>query len=103
MNKKKILQALIFNAITSKEGEVNIMNNIPMELIQMIKNGGNPQQLMLNMLEKTAASNPILGNLLSLAKNNDKKGIEDFARNMMKEQGKDFDTEFNAFRQSLGL
>lgn len=79
------------------------MNDIPMQLIQMIKNGGNPQQLVISMLEQNSANNPVLENLLSLAKNNDKNGIENFARNMMKEKGLDFDKEFNAFRQSLGL
>lgn len=78
-------------------------NNVPIQLLQMIKNGGNPQQLVLSILEQSTAGNPVLENLLNLAKNHDKAGIEKFARNMMKERGLDFDTEFNAFKQSLGI
>lgn len=73
------------------------------QLIQMIKNGGNPQQLMMGMLEQTSKNNPVLNNLLSLAKQGNTEEIENFARNMLKEQGKDFDTEFNSFKQSLGI
>ena len=69
----------------------------------MIKNGGNPQQIVLSMLESSTAGNPVLENLLLLAKQNKQKEIEDFARNLVKEKGLDFDTEFKAFRQTLGL
>lgn len=74
-----------------------------MQLIQMIKNGGNPQQLVLSMLEQNAGSNPVINNLLNLAKEGKTNEIEDIARNMFKEQGKDFDEEFNSFKQSLGF
>ena len=75
----------------------------PMQLIQMIKNGGNPQQLVLSMLEQNADSNPVINNLLNLAKEGKTNEIEDIARNIFKEQGKDFDKEFNSFKQSLGF
>lgn len=75
----------------------------PMQLIQMIKNGSNPQQLALSMLEQNAGSNPVINNLLHLAKEGKTDEIEDIARNMFKEQGKDFDKEFNSFKQSLGF
>lgn len=75
----------------------------PMQLIQMIKNGSNPQQLALSMLEQNAGSNPVINNLLNLAKEGKTDEIEDIARNMFKEQGKDFDKEFNSFKQSLGF
>lgn len=78
-------------------------NNLPMQIIQMIKNGGNPQQIVLSMLEQSSAGNPVIENLVNLAKNNDKKGIEDFARNMFKERGLDFDKEFTTFKNYLGL
>ena len=75
----------------------------PMQLIQMIKNGGNPQQLALSMLEQNADSNPVINNLLNLAKEGKTNEIEDIARNIFKERGKDFDKEFNSFKQSLGF
>jgi hypothetical protein len=42
----------------------------PMQLVQMIKGGSNPQQLMISILENQMANNPMGQNLLSLAKNN---------------------------------
>ena len=55
------------------------------------------------MLEQNSQDNPVLDNLLSLAKEGNTQEIENFARNMLKEQGKDFDKEFNSFKQSLGF
>lgn len=75
----------------------------PLQFIAMIKNGQNPQQLMLNFLEAEAENSPMTKNLLTLAKNKDSKGIEEIARNLYKERGLDFDKEFTAFKQLLGL
>ena len=75
----------------------------PGQLIQMIKGGKNPQQLMLNILQQNAQGNPMLQNLMMLAKNNRTADIEQIARNLAKEQGIDFDKEFNAFKQQFGL
>ena len=75
----------------------------PMQLIQMIKSGQNPQQLMLNMLQSQAQSNPIGANLLALAQNNNAQGIEQFARNFCASRGVDFDIEFTNFKNNLGL
>lgn len=75
----------------------------PRQFIQMIRSGKNPEQLMISYLESQAQSNPMSANLLTMAKNGDSAGLEQFARNFMASQGKDFDTEFKAFRQQLGL
>lgn len=75
----------------------------PIQLIQLIKNGKNPQQLMLGILEQQASSNPIFGNLMTLAKENRTADIEKFARNLAQAQGIDFDKEFAAFRRYYGL
>lgn len=76
----------------------------PMELITQIKQGKNPQQLMIGILEANAASNPIYANLLSMAKDGRTAEIEAFARNVAKEKGIDFDKEFSRFKkQYFGL
>ena len=75
----------------------------PLHLIQMIKNGQNPQQLVMNMLQNNAQNNPLAANLLHLAQNNDSSAIEAFARNYFASQGKDFDKEFEAFRNTYKL
>ena len=76
----------------------------PIQLVQMIKNGQNPQQLMISILEQgPAAQNPMYSNLLALAKNGKGNEIETIARNMAKEKGIDYDKEFNNFKQMFGF
>lgn len=75
----------------------------PAQLIQMIKSGKNPQQLMLSILQQEAQGNPMYQNLMMLAQNNRTADIEQIARNLAKERGIDFDKEFTAFRQQFGL
>ena len=82
---------------------MNGMQVNPMELIQLIRSGSNPQQLMLGILEQNAASNPVYQNLMQLAKENKTAEIEQFARNLAQAQGLDFDKEFNAFKKRMGL
>ena len=75
----------------------------PKELIAMIKSGINPQQLTMNILQNQMSNSPLGQNLLSLAQNGDTGQIEQFARNYVASQGKDFDQEFNSFKQMLGI
>lgn len=75
----------------------------PKKLIEMIKSGQNPQQLMLQILEGQAGDSPMSANLLNLAKENKTAEIEQIARNIAQQRGINFDEEFNAFRKSLGL
>ena len=74
-----------------------------MQIISLMKNGGNPQQMVLSMLEQQTENNPFAANLLQLAKGNKSGEIEQIARNLAKEKGIDFDTEFNNFNKTLGL
>ena len=75
----------------------------PLMLIQMIKQGQNPQQLLMSILEGSAANNPINSNLLDMVKNKKTDEIEKFARNYLASQGRDFYEEFNAFKKTYGL
>lgn len=79
------------------------MVNPLMQFMQMFRNGGNPQQMVINMLQQQASNSPMGQNLLTLAQNNDGKGIEQIARNLCQQRGLDFDKEFAAFKQQLGL
>lgn len=74
----------------------------PRRLIQMIKQGQNPQQLMLSVLENQAGT-PLTDNLLKLAKNGQTAEIEKIARNLYAQQGRDFDSEFKAFKNMFGF
>ena len=75
----------------------------PQQLISMIRQGYNPQQLMMSVLQSRMGNTPMGQNLLALAQKGDSAGIEKIARNLMSQQGKDFDTEFKAFKESLGF
>ena len=80
------------------------MNNNPMmQLFQMIRNGQNPQNYIVQMLKQNGQNNPMIGNLTSMIEKNDTAGIETFARNLAQSQGKDFDKEFASFKKQLGL
>ena len=79
------------------------MTNPIMQFMQMVRSGGNPQAMMMNMLQQQAGNSPIGQNLLRMAQNNDGKGIEQVARHLCEQRGLDFDKEFAAFRQQLGL
>ena len=75
----------------------------PRVLIQMIKSGKNPQQLMLSVLQGQAYNNPLGRNLLSLAQNGRADELEKVVRNIYAQQGgQDFDAEFEAFKRAIG-
>lgn len=75
----------------------------PMQLIQMIRNGQNPQQLMMSILQGQA-NTPIGANLLQLAQNGNTAEIEKVVRNIYAQQGgTNFDEDIKAFRRMLGL
>ena len=61
------------------------MNN-PLDIFRMIKN---PKEFVINFAKQN--SNPMMNNLIQMAEKGDTQGLENFARNMFKEQGQDFD------------
>ena len=79
------------------------MNATPMQVIQMIRKGGNPQQVVLGLMEQQMAGTPMGDNLISLAKNGNTTDIESIARNIFSQNGRDFDSEFKQFRETFGL
>ena len=74
----------------------------PLQIIQMIKSGQNPQQQIVQALQ-SETENPMTQNLLALIQKGDVQGIEQLARNLAKSQGKDFDKEFASFKKNLGF
>ena len=75
----------------------------PNVLIQMIKSGRNPQQLIISILQGQAYNNPLGRNLLSLAQQGRTDELEKVVRNVYAQQGgKNFDQEFEAFKRALG-
>lgn len=72
------------------------MNN-PMQMIQMIKDIKNPKEFVVNYIKQNA-DNPIMNNLIGMAEKNDKKGLEQFATNILKQQGMDFQEIMKNFK-----
>lgn len=68
----------------------------PINMIKGMMGNMNPKNMVMQLLGQN--NNPIFNNLIDMANKGDTKGVEEFARNYMKEQGKDFDKEFNNFR-----
>ena len=75
----------------------------PNVLLQLIKQGKNPSQLMLSILQGQAYNNPLGKNLLNLAQQGRTDELEKVVRNIYAQQGgKNFDQEFEAFKRALG-
>lgn len=70
------------------------MNN-PMQFMSILKDIKNPKEAVLNAVKGN--NNPMIKNIVEMAEKNDIKGLENFTRNIMKEQGRDFDSEVNEF------
>ena len=73
------------------------MNN-PINFIKNLLANANPQTIAMKMIGN---GNPVLGSLAQMAEKGDEKGIENFARNLFKENGKDFDKEFSDFMNNF--
>lgn len=57
----------------------------PIQILSKFK-GQSPQQIAMQLIGNT--NNPMLNNLVQMARNGDRQGIENFARNVLKEQRK---------------
>ena len=76
------------------------MNNNPLNIIKKyFRTGGNPQQLFARFMQQN--QNPMVNNLIKMAQNGNTKELENFARNALRETGKDFDTEFAQFKNQF--
>lgn len=70
------------------------MNNF----LQLIRNGVSPKAIVEQNIKNT---NPIMGNLINLAEKGDYKAVENFARNIYKEKGGNFDKDFAEFMKNF--
>ena len=74
------------------------MNN-PMQFMNMLKGIKNPKDAVINMVKSN--NNPMIKNLVEMAEKGDSKGVEEFARNLYAQQGRDFDKEFGEFMNNF--
>lgn len=66
-------------------------------LQKYIANGGTPEKLLSEMMLR----NPMMSNLIRMAKSGNTQDVENFARNVFREQGRDFDAEFAEFKKNF--
>lgn len=71
----------------------------PMQFMNMLKGIKSPKDAVINMVKSN--NNPMVKNLVEMAEKGDKQGVENFARNLFKEQGRDFDAEINEFMKNF--
>lgn len=74
------------------------MNN-PMQFMNMLKGIKSPKDAVINMIKTN--NNPMVKNLVEMAEKGDSQGVENFARNLYQQQGRDFDKEFNEFMSNF--
>lgn len=74
-----------------------------MQVIQMMKSGGNPQQMIMNMMKNQAGSNPVMNNALQMMEKGDNAGLEKLARNLCSEKGINADEAFNQIKGQFGM
>ena len=74
-----------------------------MQIIQAIRQGQNPQQIVMNITKERLGQTPMGQNLINLAEDNKSEEIEQIARNICQQRGVDFDTEFASFCKMMGL
>jgi hypothetical protein len=73
----------------------------PIEILRgFMGKGGNPQELVMKAMGMSSG-NPMISNLVNMAKQGNSQGVEQFARNYLKEKGMDFDKEFNSFMSNF--
>ena len=77
------------------------MNVNPIQLLQLIKGGRNPQEVVMSVLRQQGNTNPIIQNAAGLAKNGNVPALEMIARNLAQQKGLDFDTEFTNFKNYI--
>lgn len=74
------------------------MTKNPIQMIKTYMGMNSPEQIIYQMMGK---SNPMVNNLIQMAKSGDSKQLENFARNYCKERGRDFDADFKQFMSNF--
>ena len=74
------------------------MNN-PMQFINMLKDIKSPKDAVINIVKTN--NNPMVKNLVEMAEKGQNDKIEEFARNLFREQNRDFDQEFGEFMKNF--
>lgn len=76
--------------------------NPMMAMMQMMRGGGNPQNVLKQLMENSQImNNPMAKNIMDMAQDGNISGIEQLGRNIAKERGIDFDKAFSDFKSQF--
>lgn len=75
----------------------------PIQFMQMMKGGGNPRQMLMNMMKQQAGTNPVMNNALQMMEKRDSQGLEQLCRNLGKEKNVDIDQMMNQIKNQFGM
>lgn len=78
------------------------MNNNPFALImQLMQSGGDPRQMLINLLSRQQNLGPFGENLLRMAQSNDLSGATNITKNAANERGMNFDQTANDLEKQI--
>lgn len=69
---------------------MSILN--PLSLLAQIQQG-NPRDVAQQIIRTNYRNDPMMQSILQMGLNNDTQGLEQMARQLLSQQGRDFDTE----------
>lgn len=80
------------------------MNNPLGMMFQMMRGGGNPQQIIGQMMNNNQLmQNPMIKNAMQMYQKGDTKGLQNMAENLAKEKGMNVDDVKNNVMQQFGM
>lgn len=75
----------------------------PMQLMQMMRSSGNPQQALITMMKRQAGNNPVMNNAIQMMEKGDSAGVEQLARNLCKEKNLNPDDVLSQIKTQFGM
>lgn len=75
----------------------------PMQLMQMMRSGGNLQQALITMMKRQAGNNPVMNNAIHMMEKGDSAGVEQLARNLCKEKNLNPDDVLSQIKTQFGM
>ena len=64
---------------------------------------GNPRSVAQQIIQQNYRNDPMMQSILQMGLNNDTKGLEQMARQLLGQQGRDFDTELANLKRIQNL
>lgn len=74
----------------------------PLSLLSQIQQG-DPRSVAQQIIQQNYRNDPMMQSILQMGLNNDTKGLEQMARQLLGQQGRDFDTELANLKRIQNL